>query len=57
MNELLKREISLLPNKPGCYQMFDKDNNIIYVGKAKNLKNRLNSYNSIQDIWSCIALE
>ena len=44
MNELLKREISLLPNKPGCYQMFDKDNNIIYVGKAKNLKNRVSQY-------------
>ncbi len=44
MNELLKREISLLPNKPGCYQMFDKDNNIIYVGKAKNLKKRVSQY-------------
>lgn len=32
------------PNKPGVYRMFDKDNKVIYVGKAKNLKNRLQSY-------------
>ncbi len=32
------------PNKPGVYQFFDKDDNIIYVGKAKNLKKRILSY-------------
>ena len=39
-----KSKLSLLPNKPGCYLMKDKDNNIIYVGKAKNLKRRVSSY-------------
>ena len=44
MNEKLLNEIKLLPNKPGCYLMHDFDNNIIYVGKAKNLKNRVSQY-------------
>ncbi len=39
-----KDKLRLVPNKPGCYQMKDKDGVIIYVGKAKNLHNRLNSY-------------
>jgi len=33
-----------LPTDPGVYRFFDKDDKVIYVGKAKNLKNRLNSY-------------
>ena len=37
-------KLLLLPNLPGCYLMKNKDNIIIYVGKAKNLKNRVNSY-------------
>ena len=37
-------KLLLLPNKPGCYLMKNKDGIIIYVGKAKNLKNRVNSY-------------
>ncbi len=37
-------KLLLLPNKPGCYLMKNKDGVIIYVGKAKNLKNRVNSY-------------
>lgn len=37
-------ELSRLPNAPGVYLMKDKDDNIIYVGKAKNLKNRVRSY-------------
>lgn len=37
-------KLMLLPNSPGCYLMKNKDNIIIYVGKAKNLKNRVNSY-------------
>jgi len=44
MNEKLQNEISLLPNKPGCYLMHDIDGNIIYIGKAKNLKNRVTQY-------------
>ncbi len=44
MNEVLKKEIELLPDKPGCYQMRDCDDNIIYIGKAKNLKKRVSQY-------------
>ena len=42
--DLIKKKLSLVPNKPGCYQMKNKDGIIIYVGKAKKLKNRLSSY-------------
>ena len=35
---------SNLPSEPGVYRFFDKDEKVIYVGKAKNIKNRLNSY-------------
>ena len=35
---------SNLPTDPGVYRFFDKDEKVIYVGKAKNLKNRINSY-------------
>lgn len=44
MNELLNKQINLLPNKPGCYLMRDAHDNIIYIGKAKNLKNRVSQY-------------
>ena len=44
MNEYLKTKLSNLTKEPGCYLMKDKDNNIIYVGKAKNLHNRVNQY-------------
>lgn len=44
MNELLKKEIELLPDKPGCYLMHNKDDEIIYIGKAKNLKKRVSQY-------------
>lgn len=40
----LKYELSRLPDLPGVYLMKDEDDNIIYVGKAKNLKNRVRSY-------------
>lgn len=42
--ERIKTKLSLVPKKPGCYQMKDKDGTIIYVGKAKILANRLKSY-------------
>ena len=42
--DYIKQKLSLVPNKPGCYQMKNKDGVIIYVGKAKKLKNRLSSY-------------
>jgi len=41
---MLKKKLSLVPNKPGCYLMKNSDGIIIYIGKAKALKNRLNSY-------------
>ncbi len=40
----LKVIVSSLPEKPGCYQYFDENGTIIYVGKAKNLKRRVYSY-------------
>lgn len=40
----IKKELKRLPKSPGVYLMKDKDKNIIYVGKAKNLKNRVSSY-------------
>lgn len=44
MNETLKETIKLVPDQPGCYLYYDKDGEIIYVGKAKNLKRRVYSY-------------
>ena len=42
--DFIKKKLALVPNEPGCYQMKNKDGVIIYVGKAKKLKNRLSSY-------------
>lgn len=44
MNELIKHKLELLPDSPGCYLHKDKNGTIIYVGKAKNLRNRVRSY-------------
>lgn len=41
---MFKEKLSLVPHKPGSYQMKNSDGVIIYVGKAKDLKNRLSSY-------------
>lgn len=40
----LKEKISILPDTPGCYLYYDAEGNVIYVGKAKNLKRRVSSY-------------
>ena len=42
--EYLKSIVKRLPDKPGSYQFYDEEKTIIYVGKAKNLKNRVSSY-------------
>ncbi|MBQ4815300.1 excinuclease ABC subunit UvrC [Bacillus pumilus] len=44
MNKLIKEKLSVLPDQPGCYLMKDRQNTVIYVGKAKVLKNRVRSY-------------
>ena len=44
MTSMIEEKLKLLPDRPGCYQMRDYKNEIIYVGKAKNLKNRVRSY-------------
>ena len=44
MNDQIKNKLALLPAQPGCYLMKDRQGTIIYVGKAKILKNRVRSY-------------
>lgn len=43
-SQALKEKISILPDTPGCYLYYDAAGNVIYVGKAKNLKRRVSSY-------------
>ena len=44
MNEQIRNKLKVLTTKPGVYVMHDKDGVVIYVGKAKNLKNRVSQY-------------
>ncbi len=44
MTDLVRERLKSLPDRPGCYLMRDRQGEIIYVGKAKNLKNRVRSY-------------
>ncbi|MFJ8255843.1 excinuclease ABC subunit UvrC [Peribacillus asahii] len=44
MNQQIKNKLALLPDQPGCYLMKDRQGTVIYVGKAKVLKNRVRSY-------------
>ena len=44
MNNRIREKLKLLTTEPGVYIMRDKDGNVIYVGKAKNLKNRVSQY-------------
>lgn len=44
MNETIEHKLSILPDLPGCYLMKDRQGTVIYVGKAKVLKNRVRSY-------------
>ena len=42
--EVIKKELPLIPKLPGVYRMVSSNNEILYVGKAKNLPNRLKNY-------------
>lgn len=44
--EIIKDTVKTIPNKPGVYRMLDKNKNILYVGKAKNLLKRVKSYSN-----------
>ena len=44
MNQIIQNKLAILPEEPGCYLMKDRQGTIIYVGKAKILKNRVRSY-------------
>ena len=54
-----KLKLKDVPDNPGVYLMLDKEGNIIYVGKAKNLKNRLRQYfhNSVKTAKVMAMLE
>ncbi len=44
MTNEIKNTLTVIPNKPGCYQFLDEKGKVIYVGKAKDLKKRVSSY-------------
>ena len=44
MNETIQEKLKQIPTHPGVYQFFNSDGKIIYIGKAKNLRNRVRSY-------------
>jgi excinuclease ABC subunit C len=43
-SDSIKEKVKILPGKPGVYQFFNSEGTIIYIGKAKNLRNRVSSY-------------
>ena len=47
--EVLNKEIISLPSKSGIYKMLDSRGNVLYIGKAKNLKKRVTSYTKLKN--------
>ena len=47
---IIKEHLKTLPHKPGVYRMLDKDQNVLYVGKAKSLKNRVTNYTQLRGL-------
>ncbi|MDF1680929.1 excinuclease ABC subunit UvrC [Ponticaulis sp.] len=54
--EVIKDNLTRLPGKPGVYRMFGADGEVLYVGKAKNLKNRVSNYAKLGGHTQRIAL-
>ena len=52
---LIKAKVKTLPNGPGVYRMLGSNDDVLYVGKAKNLKNRVSSYTRISGHSNRIA--
>lgn len=48
--EILEQNIKIAPEKPGVYRMLDEDENVLYVGKAKNIKKRIVAYSRINQL-------
>ncbi len=49
-HEIIKYIAKTLPKLPGVYQMEDEEGNILYIGKAKNLSNRVSNYTSLNNL-------
>ncbi len=52
MNDALRQKAASLPDSPGIYRFYNKENTLIYVGKAKNLKKRVASYFNKQSTYN-----